>query len=426
MRKTRWTKLALACSAALLFPAVSWSATDDAALDLKPEAEGAPKQSADRPLRVFGEFAYGRLNQRYGLGSEDARRASIDVNWAFRIAPQWRGVISDRLDDIHPVDEGSRSTLNSLREAYLGWQSDDARWSFDIGRLNVRNGPAYGFNPTDYFRDGSQRAVTSADPLALRENRLGTVMARVQQLWDGGSVSLVLAPKLRDGPSDKSFSADFGATNHADRALLTVSTRAGDQVSLQGFLFHERHKGVQLGANATAVFGSSTVGFVEWSGGRDNELLSEALGPAPKVVNRQRASLGLTYTTASQVALTAEFEYNGFALKKSEWNQALASTGLEQLGGYLVQVQRRQDIASRKAVLVYASKRDAFVKNLELTGLVRYNVEDHSRFSWVEARYHFNKTDVALQWQVNSGSANTEYGAVPGRSLVQILAAFYF
>jgi hypothetical protein len=96
------------------------------------------------------------------------------------------------------------------------------------------------------------------------------------------------------------------------------------------------------------------------------------------------------------------------------------------MGAYLFQVQRRQDIASRKAVLLYATQRDALVKNLDLTGLVRYNAEDHSQFVWAEARYHFSKVDVALQWQANRGRSASEYGAVSGRSLVQLLAAVYF
>lgn len=225
------------CAAVLMPVPPALAAADDAALDLVPSGDATPVKPRDRSFRLFGELVAGRLSQRYGLGSEDARRASLDFTWEFRPAPQWRGVLSDRLDDVHPVESGSRSTLNSLREAYVGWQEESGRLAFDIGRVNVRNGPGYGFNPTDYFRDGASRAVTTADPLALRENRLGTVMLRAQQLWDGGSVSLTLAPKLRDRASQEPFSLDLGATNHADRALLSVSAQPGGQVSLRSLFF---------------------------------------------------------------------------------------------------------------------------------------------------------------------------------------------
>jgi hypothetical protein len=418
-----------AAFAVLLLPAsaLTWAANDDAAaLDLVPSTEAAPRKANERSFRLFAELVAGRLSQRYGLPSEDARRASLDFTWDFRPAAQWRGVVSNRLDDVHPVEAGSRSTLNSLREAYLGWQDEGGRLGFELGRLNVRNGPGYGFNPTDYFRDGASRAVTTADPLALRENRLGTVMLRAQRLWDGGNVSLTVAPKLRDGPSLNSFSLDLGATNHADRVLVALSAQPSDKVSTQVFAFHERGKGLQLGANATALLGGSVVGFAEWSAGKDHDLLSAALDAQPRVVNRQRSTVGLTYTTPSKLAVTAEYEYNGFALNRGQWNQALATYGIEPLGAYLYTVQQRQDIASRKAVLVYASQRDAGIKNLEITALMRVNLEDHSRFAWAEARYHWPKFDLALQWQSNLGKAETEYGAVTGKTLVQLLAAFYF
>jgi hypothetical protein len=427
MRQPRAGLLAACCLAALMQPLAAASATsDDDALSLQASPSmPAPKASPSR-LRAFGELAAGRLSQRYGLPAEDARRASLDLTWEYRFNQQWRTVISDRLDDVHPVDEGSRATLNSLRELYVGWQDAAGVHAVDLGRVNVRYGPAYGFNPTDYFRDGASRAVTTADPLALRDNRLGTAMLRVQRLWSGGSASLILAPKLRDAPSQESFSVDLGATNHADRALLTVSTQPAQSVSLQLFAFHEQNKGVQLGANATALVGDAVVAFAEWSGGRDHDLLSAALDPVAKVVTRHRAALGMTYTTPSRLALTAEFEYNGFALNRSQWDQAVSTYGIEPLGAYLYAVQQRQDIASRKAVLLYASQRDAGIKNLELTGLVRYNVEDRSRFVWAEARYHWPRFDLALQWQANLGSAASEYGAVPGNRLVQLLGAFYF
>jgi hypothetical protein len=417
---------ATALCSSLLVSVAPVAASDDAALDLKPESE-APAKAAQRPsFRAFGEVAVGRLAQRYGLGTEDTRRASLDLAWDFKLGSQWRAVLSDRLDDIHPVEVGGRSTLNSLREAFVGWQGEDGRAAMDLGRVNYRNGPAYGFNPTDYFRDGASRAVTTADPLALRENRLGTAMLRGQWLWQGGSATVALAPKLRDGPSRESFSADLGATNHADRALLAVSVQPSDRVGLQAFAFHEQDKGLQLGANGTMLFGEAAVGFVEWSGGRDTELLSAALGPAPRVARRHRAAAGLTYTTASKLSLTAELQYNGFALDKAQWREAVATYGIEAMGAYLYEVQRRQDIASRRAAMVYASQKDAGVKNLDLTGLVRYNVEDRSRFMWVEARYHFARADLALQWQTNLGGSLTEYGAQTGRSLVQVLAAVYF
>lgn len=401
-------------------------AAEEDALDLKPATPDEVRKPETRALRVFGELAAGRSSLRYGLPSEDTRRASLDFSWPFKISSQIRGALSNRLDDVHPVDSGDRSTLNSLREAYVGWQRADGALAFDVGRVNLRYGPAYGFNPTDFFRDGSIRAVTSPDPLALRENRLGTVMLRAQQIWDRVSLSLAWAPKLDDGPSRDSFSPDFGATNPAAKTLLTVGIQPAEKLSVQAFAYHERGKGAQLGLNANALVSDSVVGFAEWSGGKDAELLSQALEPTPRMVRRHRVALGATVTTASKLSVTGELEYNGFAPTKAQWNDAVQRLGIEALGGYLVQVQRRQDIASRRAAMLYLSQRDAGLKNLELTALVRYNIDDRSRFTWLEARYHWSRVDLALQWQSLNGRPTSEYGAVPDKRLVQLIGTFYF
>ena len=57
--------------------------------------------------------------------------------------------------------------MNSLREAYLSWQPASGASILEAGRINLRYGPGYGYYPTDFFRDGSLRTSTTADPLAL-------------------------------------------------------------------------------------------------------------------------------------------------------------------------------------------------------------------------------------------------------------------
>ena len=63
-----------------------------------------------------------------------------------------------------------------------GQSSGGRRQRADLPRLckvltfgppfNLRFGPGYGYNPTDFFRDGSLRVLTTADPFALHEIRL--------------------------------------------------------------------------------------------------------------------------------------------------------------------------------------------------------------------------------------------------------------
>ncbi|OIQ88285.1 hypothetical protein GALL_298170 [mine drainage metagenome] len=75
---------------------------------------------------------------------------------------------------------------------------------------------------------------------------------------------------------------------------------------------------------------------------------------------------------------------------------------------------------------MYTLWQDALLNRLDLSAMLRLNVADHSRLSWLEARYHWAYADLALQWQGNSGSAASQYGADPLQRAWQILVRRYF
>ncbi len=395
---------------------------DALALESAPEAAAG---AAARPLRLFVEGALGNASRRYGLDDETLGRASLDVYWAPRFDDRWRAVLSSRLDYLDPAEPGWPNTVNSLREASIGWQDAADEFGFDAGRVNYRLGPAYGFNPTDYFRDGSLRVVTSADPLSWRDNRMGTVMLRGQVLRGGWAATGVLAPKLDDERSTASFSLDLGATNYADRALLVVSSPAVGTTSGQGTLFYERGKGWQVGANATTLLNDATVGYVEWSGGRDVVWQPATDSADFQVRSGNRIATGATYTTPTRATLTLELEYNGFAADPAAWESDPANGALV-LGEYLQWALGRQDIAPRRAVMLYATQDGLLLKRLDLSGFLKWNVDDSSRFLWLEARYRWPRVDLALQYQRADGSALSEFGALVNRQAVQVLTALHF
>ena len=71
---------------------------------------------------------------------------------------------------------------NDLRELFVEWQPTDTAW-LELGRVNIRNGVALGFNPTDFFRPRTVIEPLTADPSVLREDRLGALMLTGQWLW---------------------------------------------------------------------------------------------------------------------------------------------------------------------------------------------------------------------------------------------------
>jgi len=309
-------------SIALIAPVFAADVSEDDALNLADNtAESTKVETTD--WRIFTEAAAGRSTvHEWPLPDRHAntQRLSLDLLFDKKLTPALRAVLSNRLDLNHQPDALGQQTVNTLKEAYLGWQPQSDR-VLDIGRINVRYGAAMGYNPTDFFREGANRAITSFDPNAIRENRMGTAMLRGQTLWQGGALTAIYAPKVSDAPNNGDWSADFGSTNNRNRWLLAASHQLADNVNPQVVLYGDERQPVQMGLNLAMLVNDATVAHVEWSGGRQKSLLAQALPLAPGVsqdeVFRNRVAAGMTYTSASKLSLTAEYHYNGAAVDEA-------------------------------------------------------------------------------------------------------------
>lgn len=438
MTPTSSTLALLLAAAATAMPV---QAAEDDALDLEASPPAAQKPAAgpasvqtgaptavDAPSskpRLALELAGLQAQRSGGLGEQGGHRLALDLRWSGSLGGSWRFGLSDRLDDVHPAQGGLRNTRNSLREAWVAWQSDAT--SVEAGRVNLRHGPGYGYNPTDVFRRGATRLITSADPLALRENRLGTYLLHASQLSSSGSVSVTWAPKLSsDGPSDATFSFDPGATNQRQRVLLTASGRASERWSGELLALAEDGGRGRLGASFTGLATDWLVLHGELSHGKVADLLDIGLGQAaPALRHRSQAVLGATFTLPGGLAVTAEAQSNSAGLDRNGWQQLFAS-GPVAAARLFGATQADQELASRRAWLLYATQKGAGIKQLDVTGFVRHNPLDHSSLAWIELRYHWPKLDTALQWQRSLGGAATEYGALPYRQVLQLVGTLYF
>ena len=410
----------------LLLSAMAAAATpDDSDLDALNVADKAPtatEQASDWHSLVEG--AFGDTAQRYGLPSYQTERLSVDLALDKTLAPSWRLIFADRLDWNWEGEDPTEYKINTLKELYLSWQIAPSE-IVDFGRINTRYGVATGYNPTDYFRDDAIRSTVSVDPNSLRTNRLGSVMLRTQILWNGGGLTAIASPKLDNQASNDAFSVDLGATNNTDRWLLAVSQQLSDSLNPQFLLFGEAGKSPQIGIDLTRLIGDATVAYVEWSGGQGASLYSEALGAPSREVFRNRLATGVTYSTSNKISLTFEAEYDGAAVDSANWT-ALGQGPLPVYEQYRDFAQQVQDLPTRKSLFFNGSWQDAMVTHLDLSALMRQDLIDQSRLSWMEARYHWDHTDIALQWQRYDGKPWSDYGVIPQRTTWQTVVTYFF
>jgi hypothetical protein len=391
---------------------------DLSALDLADQATARPAVARD--WHLASEVATVDSVLRNGERT-NSQRVSLDFQVDTTLGSGWRANFSDELDLRRQLQPGDRASINTVKEAYLSWQPD-AGLAFDLGRINARYGVALGYNPTDYFRTGANRSIVAIDPVSLKTRRQGSVMMRVQRLWDSGSLTALASPKLASEPHDGAFDLDLGATNYDNRMLIAYSQRVGESFTPQLLLSKEGAQSPQLGVNLTAVLGSAAVAYFEWSGGRAPSQFGQALRRPEESVFRSRVASGVTYNAPNKLSLTLEYQYDGGALSREGWD-ALAP--MDRLA-YRLWVQNRLEMVPRQSWFAYASWQDGIMSNLDFNAMLRQNAEDHSRQGWVEARYHWKRTDLALQWQQQQGTPASEFGAYPQRRSLQVLVRYFF
>ena len=391
---------------------------------------------------TFFEVAAGDEQGRQSGSFQPNQRLSIDVQYDNSFTHDWRFIFADRLDGDNPAQPPAGRTINTIKETYFSWQAQDDLL-VDIGRINDRNGVAFGYNPTDYLKTNAVRSAVSVDPASLKENRQGSVMMRIQSLSETSSTTLLYSPKLDSksmnsgadysSTNDARFSPDFSATNNQNRWILSYSNKITNEFNPQVLVFQSEQLPVQLGLNMTDLLNDSIVMYGEWSGGRSPSLLAQAerqLGQpyVDDTTFHQRVATGLTYTTSNKIAVTAELDYNGNGFNHSQ-TYALShqSNSFSQLVGQLgTWLQGAQEPTNKDSAFFYLSWQDVVIHHLDLSALQRWNINDSSRLNWIEARYHLAHSEFALQWQRYSGSQFSEFGQVPQTQSWLLLSRVYF
>lgn len=393
---------------------------DTAALALP--VEQPPAHSA--PERLFAAMEIAQIVSTLDQGGDvDAQRASFDLRADESLAPGWRAQAADHLDLLWPGTFAGSQQINTLKEAYLSWQAQ-SDLLLDAGRVNVRQGVGYAYNPTDFLRTGALRTEDSIDPNALRMTRLGTVMLRSQWLWDSGSLTTLYAPRLADHPTTAPWDPDFGAANSSNRWMVSLSQRLIGTWTPQWLVFDTGRGQPQFGVNTTAAVGQSSIAYLELTAGNNRTQWQQALRSSASASWHSRLATGATYSFLSKLSVTLELEYDGGALTRRQWSAARAGNPLQYLR-YVQYVFEQQELATQFNSLAAASWQDLMIQHLDLSAFVRRDLIDGSSLIYTELRYHWSHVDAAIRWQDYRGGATTDYGLSPIRQSWQLLLDYY-
>jgi len=370
-------------------------------------------------------------------------RSSFDLSYRFAPLPPLSFTLSDRANIFEESEvrfPSSRTLRNDLREVYATWELVP-RVYLEAGRINLRNGVALGYNPTDFFKTGSLVGQASQDPSVIRENRLGTLMGRAQFIWNGGSSTVAFAPKVASPPAlssvEPALDPRFAGTNSANRLLCAISFELAG-LSPQVLAYFEQHRS-RLGLNLSRSLGTSVITYAEWAGGSQPDLITRGIqygketGTLPawsptipatdtKARWRNDVAAGASWTSAWRLTVNLEYHFHQGGLSKSQWDRwfdlgsapgasVLVAPELWYLRGY---ANAEQEPATMHQVFARAEWRDSLVTHLDLSGFGIVNIVDASVFGQVSAVYSWNDAWTAgAYFGFSEGAPRSEHGSTP-------------
>jgi len=377
-------------------------------------------------------------------------RTSADFDYSWQLGPSVRAGVSDRVSlfEGNTIDFPSAGTLrNDFREGVISWELAPRTW-LEAGRINLKNGTALGYNPTDFFKTRSTVNLASIDPSALRENRLGTVMVQGQKIWDRGTVTVAFAPKVQSPTPLWSTSASldplFGQTNSENRYLASVSYDVAG-MSPQLLVFHD-DVGTHVGANLSRVLTPSIVGYLEWSGVREENLTSRAVafgqstGTLPRGVPalpqggggksfQNDLAVGGSWTALMKVTVNLEYHYHQAGFSGSDFDRWVGlGKGGQSFAPELWYVRQfaadRQEPLMRHQVFLRFDYPDLVPTRLNASGILFVSPHDGSLLTQLAAQYFISREwTVGAYLGATTGGRGTVMGSLPWRAsgVVQVV-----
>ncbi|MGO9992573.1 MAG: hypothetical protein ACLPTF_08665 [Steroidobacteraceae bacterium] len=431
-----------------------------------PDQSNAPSPPAPRAHgKYYAEDALTLSSARDGLAvplptpapSDWENRTSLDAADQWTVRSGLTATLSDRFNatEENGVDVPSRQLIrNDFREGYVTWEPL-ARTYLEAGRVNLRDGIALGFNPTDFFKTRTLLDQASLDPSVVREDRLGTLMLRGQGIWSGGSVSVAFAPKLY-APTPITLGVPYGLgpkfdhTNGANRILGSANFETAG-LSPQVLLYHEGSETL-IGMNLSRSIGQSIIAYAEWAGGNQPSLIAQSvaygvrtgtlpadtplLPPADAAdAFRSDLALGASWSSASKVTFNIEYHYHQAGLSRQEerdwFTIGTAQRNLLPVIGELWYIRAfandQQQPWVQQQLFLRLDWADAMIPHLELAAFAFVNLYDGSSLSQLSANYYLSDAwSLGAYASANVGGARSERGSYPQLAglIIQVLRYF--
>ncbi len=206
-----------------------------------------------------------------------------------------------------------------------------------VGRVNVRNGVASGFNPTDWFRKNSLVRTDSLDVKDRREDRLGIVAVQGMISDESGLWQAGYRPRIPTAENSILSDRDIigqglDRTNDRTAFYLKYTPSHWDNLALTPSLYYEENN-AGLGMESSITAHDTLVLYGEWFVQRRMDLAAQALDESaaftPLFADRKtrlynQLAVGASWSMPENIAgqnditLSLEYHFNEAGLDAKE------------------------------------------------------------------------------------------------------------
>ena len=325
------------------------------------------------------------------------------------------------------------------------------RVTLQFGRINIRNGVAIGFNPTDWFKDNSLVTAESAAPSDRRRERLG-VFALTGTASVGNTLLQVgYRPKISASAGSILSDMDnvglgLDRTNSTNAFFIKATPQFGSNLSVTGnFLLNDGDPG--LGFEVSGTIGDNLVLYGEVFAQKRLSIASEALASGLGSAAFQQglgvsnskdwevqAALGLNWALPQSIigtrdiSVALEYHLNTAGLTSSQIDTLASATGADgaAAGAIYGTASRRQEPLARNQIFARMAWND-FWGDSDLSVLGFYVPADDSGLAQVSVDIPVGQNaSINFRGISTFGKSTSIYGANPTRRSLQLGMTYVF
>jgi len=347
-----------------------------------------------------------KLNYQYSDGTDSTKTFYLNLNKNEK----------NYQVDVRIIGNEDDYSLNIKELYYKGKISE--KNLFEIGRVNVKEGVARGFNPTDYFK-GTTSLTLSTDPKERKDNRLGSLLIQDTMFFDNVTLKAIYSPKIAVDSdkilSDKEhYGLHLDETNYRDRGSLYLGYSGVKDVS-SSVILHMNEDDLNVGLNLSYISGA-------WIFYNESSIKDEKL---------YQSTLGVNYTSEDSIVTSLEYIYNRDGFNRNEWDRWFSNIKINPLlarefGERRAKASREELVMSRDTLFLLSRASD-IETNLDASVMVWMNPYDKSTLSQIGLEYALQdeiQTNVYLRNY--RGENDTEYGSSADSYQVLIEGEYYF